>query len=68
MEKLKEHLQVDNFRKKLTSIKNERNEPIDFVRNGNVGDWRVFFTEDMKNKTDKWIQANCEDIGILFPE
>ena len=68
MARLAEHLKFDN-------MKNNPNcNPTagcewhggDFMRKGKVGDWRNYFSQEMGEKWDEWIEQNVNGTGLEF--
>lgn len=37
-----------------------------FIRKGQVGDWKNYFTPEIDEKFDEWINTNMGDTGITF--
>ena len=38
----------------------------DFMRKGEVGDWRNYFSQEMVEKWDAWIGENVNGTGLEF--
>jgi len=38
-----------------------------FVRKGQIGDWKNYFTVDQSMRFDKWIEANLKNTDLRFP-
>ncbi|CAK1581631.1 unnamed protein product [Parnassius mnemosyne] len=74
IEKLCEHLNIDNFKKnKSVNFDNLNdagllNEKESFIRKGNVGGWRDYFDEEMTEQADRWIEENLRDTDVRFPQ
>ncbi|KAL3272507.1 hypothetical protein HHI36_013983 [Cryptolaemus montrouzieri] len=62
--KLEEHLGFENFQKNLL-LGNVKGG--DFVRKGKVGGWAEFFTDEMNEKADEWINRETSKIGFQYP-
>lgn len=73
LEKLEEHLKIDNF-KTNKSVNNEflrelkfiHEKGEDYIRRGKSGGWRDYFTEDQAKEVQMWVAKKEEDIGIKF--
>ncbi|XP_063916844.1 sulfotransferase 1E1-like [Zophobas morio] len=72
---LQEHLKIDNFRNNksvnLTGLKELgviRSDEEDFVRKGRSGGWRDYFTGELNQDADQWIQHNLKNTDIRFPK
>ena len=69
MGKLKDHCDIENFKKNDAvnmkppkgAVPDEVRESFNFIRKGQVGDWKNYFTDEEKLKTwNKWIaEQNC---------
>jgi len=62
-----EHLKFDNMKSNasvnptiMLDIKNGGN----FIRKGQVGDWKNFFTPEKANEWLEWIRKNTEGTGL----
>lgn len=66
MDELVEHLKFENF-KKNPSISPPRSEAIrmDFIRKGEVGDWKNFFTEEKTKEWNLWIEEKTKGTGMV---
>ena len=68
MVRLADHLKFDNMKK------NPHCNPTagvewhggDFMRKGEVGDWRNYFSQEMVEKWDAWIGENVNGTGLEF--
>ncbi|CAK1581636.1 unnamed protein product [Parnassius mnemosyne] len=73
IEKLCEHLKIDNFKKnKSVNYDNLKgigllNEKESFIRKGKVGGWRDYFDEKMTEQAQRWIEENLRDTDLRFP-
>ncbi|KAK9503916.1 hypothetical protein O3M35_010376 [Rhynocoris fuscipes] len=73
IEGLANHLQIDNFRKKVFVTSEPRlkatinPEAQNFIRRGKIGG-NEEFTEELKERAMKWFKANMADTDIQFPE
>lgn len=47
------------------NIDREMYNKVKFIRKGQVGDWQNYFTPEINEKFDKWIEANITD-GLTF--
>ena len=71
MLQLDDLLYIDNFRKAVVNS-NEGDEVRQkimkkFIRKGQVGDWKNYFTDDMNKIWNKWITKHLEDTNIMLP-
>lgn len=39
----------------------------DFVRKGQNGGWKSYFTQELEEEADKWIKKNLSDTDLEFP-
>lgn len=76
LEQLKEHMQIENFKKNLsvnTGLKHEElgliveNKRNQFIRNGKVGGYKEYFDEEMEKEAQQWISHNLKDTDLEFP-
>ncbi|XP_044758916.1 uncharacterized protein LOC123316764 [Coccinella septempunctata] len=67
LKQMEDHLSLDNFSKKMNTVKDVKNQTVNYVRKGKVGGWREHYTEEMIRETDAWIEANKKRIGIKYP-
>lgn len=72
IEKLADHLHIDNFRKNpMVNTPSpkvyETLEPSLFIRQGKVGGWKEVFTPELEAKFDAWIKENLKDTDLKFP-
>ena len=65
--KLDDHLYIDNFRKVFTESYGGDEIMKNFIRRGQVGDWKEYFDETNANIWDAWISSNLDDTGIELP-
>ncbi|CAK1581650.1 unnamed protein product [Parnassius mnemosyne] len=74
MEKLCEHLKIDNFKKNKAINYNNLmstgllNDKESFIRKGKVGGWRDYFDEEMTEQAQRWIDENLRDTDLRFPQ
>ena len=64
--KLDDHLYIDNFRQVMVES-NGDDKMKDFVRKGQVGDWKNYFTEENIKIWDQWIAENVKGTDIILP-
>jgi len=62
VDKLVEHLKFDNMKKNANV--NPNFHP-NFIRKGQVGDWKNFFTTEKENEWAEWIRKNTQDYTEL---
>ena len=65
---LDDHLYIDNFRQIVTEGFGGDLTMKKFIRKGQVGSWKQYFTEDNIKIWDKWIAKNLEGTDIQFPK
>ena len=65
---LDDHLYVDNFRKIIVEGYGGAPKMKKFVRKGQVGDWKNYFTEENCQIWDDWIKRNLHDTNIILPD
>ncbi|KPJ06272.1 Sulfotransferase 1C4 [Papilio machaon] len=72
IEKLCDHLKIDNF-KKNNSVNFKDMQQIgvfstkgSFIREGKVGGWRKYFDEEMTQQAEQWIEENLRDTDFRF--
>lgn len=70
IQKLKEHLDIDNFKKNPavnapveSSILNENES---FVRKGEVKNWEKYFTQEMNEAIDRLVREKFDPVGLKF--
>lgn len=72
---LEEHLSIDKFKSNKT-VNNDhflqlgmasKTEDNEFIRKGEVNGWRKYFTDEMNEQVDKWIEDNLKGTDIIFP-
>ncbi|XP_045478183.1 sulfotransferase 1C2-like [Harmonia axyridis] len=77
LDKLVDHVSVDNF-KKNKSVNNDhmvnkgvfvKNEEFSFIRKGGSGGWREKFSKEMNDDFNEWIRTSLKEIpGFEIPE
>lgn len=73
IDKLKDHLNIKNFRNNPMvngqDLKDCGISPKNssFIRKGQNGDWKNYFTEELKVEANKWISENLADTDLQFP-
>lgn len=55
---------ADPFRKE--QINHEVYKKIKFIRKGQIGDWQNYFSPELNERVDKWIEENLTPIGLTF--
>ena len=65
---LDDHLYIDNFRQIITEGFGGDPTMKKFIRKGQVGNWKQFFTEENTKIWDEWIAKNLEGTDIQFPK
>ena len=65
---LDDHLFVDNFRKIIVEGYGGAPKMKKFVRKGQVGDWKNYFTEENCQIWDDWIKRHLHDTDIILPD
>ena len=72
IEKLVDHVKVDNFSKnKSVNLTTEIesgliNEGHSFVRKGKTGDWKNHFSPELNRRIDEWIDSNLAASDLKF--
>lgn len=72
VEKLADHLKVENF-KKNDSVNKDYNDYFKnpnacFIRKGKVGSWKEeYFTPELRARADKWIEEQYNKTDLRFP-
>lgn len=73
IEKLKNHLDFENFRNNtsvngytLSNLGFFKETEEGFVRKGKSGNWRDYFSSEKAKEAEQWMRANEKDIGIMF--
>ena len=71
LEKLRDHLKIDNMRKMAVDIATTEKDRVmneRFFRKGKVGDWKNHLSEERQAMFDTWIKKNLEgtDIQMTF--
>ncbi|XP_013145972.1 PREDICTED: estrogen sulfotransferase-like [Papilio polytes] len=74
IDKLCEHLSIDNFKNNKSvnyDVMKELGILISdgqsFIRKGKAGGWRDYFDEEMALEADKWMEKNLSDTDLRFP-
>lgn len=76
LNKLEEHFKIENFRKNK-SVNNDhfielgiasKNKEHQFIRKGEIGGWKKYFTPELNAEVDKWIQENLKDTDLVLPD
>ncbi|XP_060521816.1 sulfotransferase 1B1-like isoform X2 [Cylas formicarius] len=74
LDKLEEHLRIDNFRQNksvnydiLKDLGIFLSTEGDFIRKGKTGGWKDYFDEKLNREADEWIEKNLRGTGIRFP-
>ncbi|CAH2073442.1 unnamed protein product, partial [Iphiclides podalirius] len=74
IEKLCEHLSIENFKNNKSvnyDVMKELGILISdgqsFIRKGKTGGWRDYFDEEMTQQADRWIAENLSDTDLRFP-
>ncbi|CAK1552653.1 unnamed protein product [Leptosia nina] len=69
IQSLSKHLGFDEFKKNSAVNQSQGfhklgivNEDYAFIRKGKVGDWRTYFTDELKPDVDKWMSDNMKNI------
>lgn len=69
IEKLKEHLNINNF-KKNDAVNNSNivlsNDKESFIRKGEVGNWKKYLTREMSERVDQLIKEKFDPVGLKF--
>lgn len=73
---LDKHVSLENFKKMKSVNKSHFNElglstqkeDSPFIRKGEVGGWRSYFTDALNKEADEWIAENLKGTDIVFPE
>ncbi|KPJ21606.1 Sulfotransferase 1C4 [Papilio machaon] len=74
IEKLCDHLKIDNFKKnKSVNLKDMQQIGVfstkgSFIREGKVGGWTKYFDEAMTQQAEQWIEENLRDTDLRFPQ
>ena len=73
VDKLAEHLHIDNFKKNpwvnlehLQDGITMRNDRGSFIRKGKTGDWKNHFTPEMTAKFEKWMAEKLKGTDLTF--
>ncbi|XP_043204340.1 sulfotransferase 1A1-like [Amphibalanus amphitrite] len=73
VDKLAEHLHIDNFKKNpfvnfesLNKLGLTYPDRGSFVRKGKTGDWKNHFTPEMNEKFDKWMEEKLKGTDLTF--
>ncbi|XP_037072252.1 sulfotransferase 1C4-like [Pollicipes pollicipes] len=73
VEKLAEHLHIDNFKKNPHVNKEDARAKAlmypdrgNFVRQGKTGNWKKVFTPDIDEKFDKWMAQKMKSTDLTF--
>lgn len=69
---LEKTLEFEQFKKYMSKgvdkdMNTKKDVNDDFIRKGEIGGWKKYFTESMNEKMDKWVKENTAQIGIAFP-
>lgn len=74
MERLCDHLSIENF-KKNKSVNFEEMRELgllatneSFVRKGKTGGWRDYFDEEMTQQAEQWINDSLRDTDLRYPQ
>ncbi|XP_008196968.2 sulfotransferase 1C4 [Tribolium castaneum] len=72
VELLEDTLEFSHFKKYMSrgvdrDMNTRQDVNDDFIRKGEIGGWKEYFTEEMNQKMDKWVKENVARIGIEFP-
>lgn len=70
--KLADYLQIDNFRKNQHTTINignffSVNGTYQHVRKGQSGQWDEYFTKELNERANEWIEANYKNTTLRFP-
>lgn len=73
--RLEDHLDIRNF-KNNKSVNSDilkdlgviKRDEAGFVRNGGNGGWKSYFTAELNERADRWIERNLAGTDIRFPE
>ncbi|XP_028133191.1 sulfotransferase 1E1 [Diabrotica virgifera virgifera] len=74
LDELEEHLDINKFKTNSTinldSVRKmgflSKNES--FIRKGEIGQWKKYFTGDLEREVDEWIEENLTGTDIDFPD
>ena len=68
MARLAEYLQFENMKKNpnCNPTAGLKWRSVEFMRKGEVGDWRNYFSEEMEKKWNDWIEENVHGSGLEF--
>lgn len=73
LEKLSDYLNIKNF-KNNPMVNFEELQDCGillmkgvFVRQGQNGNWKSVFSEDIDREADEWIEENLKDTDLVFP-
>lgn len=71
VQKLESTLSFDQYKKYISETDKHMNSKEDvnddFVRKGKIGDYKNYFTKEMNERADRWIEENLKRTGIVFP-
>lgn len=74
LQQLEDHLRFENF-KKNTAVNNTLEKDLSlqnpnegsYIRKGKICNWEGYFTEEINNEADLWIDTNLKLIDMRFP-
>lgn len=73
MELLLDHLSFDNMKKNsacnmesILKLKNNEVESDQFIRKGEIGDWKNYLTPELLEKFDEFIATSTKGTGLTF--
>lgn len=73
LQRLEEHFKIENFRKNK-SVNNDHfkrmgivEENKEFIRKGQIGGWKQYFTPDLNAEADEWIAENLKNSDLILP-
>ncbi|CAG9829244.1 unnamed protein product [Diabrotica balteata] len=71
---LEDYVNIENFRNNKAVNSDEDKDlgvmteaATSFVRNGVVGGWKSYFTDQLNAEADRWIEENLDTCDLIFP-